>query len=307
MPSIYICICTCLRGELLKVCLDSVAQVRVEGADLSVLVVDNDPDASAQPLIEQMQSDFPLPLFYANEPKRGIPCARNRVIDEVQSRQGDFLVFIDDDEWVEPGWLQALWDLSAEHQHQVIVSGGVIAELPDETPQDIAALFNTKLPKQKRGQSLETCATNNVIVPMALIADLGLRFDESNPLAGGTDTIFFKQATNQGATILKCPEALVHELIPESRTQIRWLAKRKFRAGETEAWRKQQNGRSKTGIVASASAQVLIGSVKTLVQGAVGQKISRNKSWLKVCRSAGVVKGVFAGPTDSYQNIDSAL
>ncbi|MDF2182170.1 glycosyltransferase [Neptuniibacter sp. CAU 1671] len=304
MTKISICICTCKRGDLLKMCLESLAAIQTADTDVSVVVIDNDQQRSAEALVTSLMSQFRFPLYYVCEEKRGIPCARNRAIREVQQLGSDYLIFIDDDEWVEPDWLEKLFQLCTEMGGSVVVSGGVVSELPETTPPHIAALFNTRLQNHVRGKQVEACATNNVLVPMQLIRQHDLWFDESKPLAGGTDIIFFKEASSKGVKILKCPEALVHEIIPESRTRLGWLSKRKYRAGITEAWRKQQNGRSPITVFLSAIFQVMVLLIKSLLSVLVWNRVGRNQSWLKACRALGVAAGVLGFKVDSYRKID---
>jgi len=285
-------------------CLESLAAIQVTALEVSIVVIDNDQQRSAEALVASLAPQFPFPLYYACEEKRGIPCARNRAIRQVEDLGSDYLVFIDDDEWVEPDWLEKLFSLCTEMGGSVVVSGGVVSELPATTPAHIAALFNTRLQNHIRGKQVEACATNNVLVPMALIRQHALKFDESKPLAGGTDIIFFKEATSKGVRIVKCPEALVHEIIPESRTRLGWLSKRKYRAGITEAWRKQQNGRSAFAVFVSATFQVVVLMFKALFSVLIGNRIARNQSWLKACRAVGVAAGVLGFKVDSYRTID---
>lgn len=304
MSRINICVCTCHRGELLKVCLDSLAKIRVsDEIDLTVSIVDNDEKRSAETVVNEVKKDFPFPLFYFCESRRGIPCARNRAIDETIAMGSDYLVFIDDDEWVESEWLQMLYGFCKQNGGNVVVSGGVVAELPEGTPPEVAGLFNRRT-LGVLGQRLDTCATNNVLVPVGFIKDSGLRFDETVPLAGGTDTIFFKQLTCRGLAILRCPQALVHELIPVSRANMKWLSKRKYRVGITEASKKMMGGRSALSIVFSASFQLALESLKVLMLLMVRQKLSCNQSILKVYRCAGIVSGVVGVRVEAYRTLD---
>lgn len=304
MSRINICVCTCHRGELLKVCLDSLAKIRVsDEIDLTVSIVDNDEKRSAETVVNEVKKDFPFPLFYFCESRRGIPCARNRAIDETIAMGSDYLVFIDDDEWVESEWLQMLYGFCKQNGGNVVVSGGVVAELPEGTPPEIAGLFNRK-PPGFLGQRLETCATNNVLVPMHVLLEARVRFNDSKPLVGGTDTIFFKELTNTGVVILRCPQALVHELIPSKRATMQWLVKRKYRVGITEAVRKKMCGRSAISILLSASFQLIVEAIKILFASAANKKVLRNQSVLKVYRCAGIVAGIVGVEVDSYRVID---
>ena len=93
-------IATYRRPDMLRECLDSLAPQLTEGVEL--LVVDNDPGASAQETVE----GYGRPdIRYAHEPKPGVVQARNRA---VRDSAGAYLAFIDDDEVARPGWITAL-------------------------------------------------------------------------------------------------------------------------------------------------------------------------------------------------------
>lgn len=304
MPSLNICICTCKRETLLVQCLESVARVEVPAnVHVTVTVIDNDADRSAEPSVNALTRQFPFPLQYVCEPRRGIPLARNRALDETYRLGSDYLLFIDDDEWVRPDWLRIIYEYAVAQNGNVIVSGEVIPELPDTTPPEIRGVY--KIKNRKTGERVQSCATNNVLVPVSMIRGWGLRFDESNPLAGGTDTIFFHEAVSRGAVIHKCAEALVHEAIPASRANLKWLAKRKYRAGITEAWRKQRKGRPRAIILLASGLRVLSAAARSGLMALLGNKLARNENWLKACKSAGVFAGVFGARVESYRVIDS--
>lgn len=303
MVAINLAICTCKRVQLLRQCLESIARAKIPaGTSLIVTIIDNDAEQSALQQADEMAPGFPVPLQYFAEPRRGIPCARNRAIAQAHALNADYLVFIDDDEWVTTEWLVRLYEYGVSRGGRVVVSGAVISELPAETPAHIRAIFATR--DVFTGERLQVCATNNVLIPIHVTRDLGLRFDESDPLAGGTDTIFFAEAVARGVEIYRCAEAVVHELVPASRITLRWLAKRKYRAGITEAWRKQQKGRGRPAIFISAAIVVLIESIKSGVMALLGNASARTRFWLKACKYAGVAAGAVGKKVDSYRVID---
>lgn len=303
MKKINIAICTYKRTELLKKCLLSLLKI-AEPADteITLTIVDNDDQTTAKAVVNELADNSSFPLFYYCEQKRGIPCARNRAIEETHKLGANYLVFIDDDERAEPDWLQKLYDFSVSQGGDIIVSGHVVSELPAQTPDNIRALFNQK--NRLTGTRLTSCATNNVLIPVFVTKELGLRFDESSPLTGGTDTIFFCNAVDAGVTILKCREAIVRETVPLSRTKIKWLSKRKYRSGITAAWRKRQNGRAALSIVFSSLLQIIFEMFKCGFNTVLLRKTRRNETWLRACRSAGVLTGVLGGKVDSYKKID---
>ncbi|MCK5071251.1 MAG: glycosyltransferase [Desulfocapsa sp.] len=161
---INICICTYLRSESLLKCLHSLALIECPAnTDVVITVIDNDELGSANKIVTSLIDRFPFALFYHIEPKRGIPCARNRALDEAHKLNCEYLAFIDDDEWVETDWLIRLYGFCRKHGGDVIVSGSVVSELPAATPEHIRGLFNKK--EKLTGSQLSSCATNNVLVP----------------------------------------------------------------------------------------------------------------------------------------------
>ena len=303
MTKINLCICTYKRPGLLTDCLQSIGDIIIpSGTEVTVTVIDNDQTCSAEAFVSRLAKTFPFPLYYHCESRRGIPCARNRAVEETHRLGSDYLVFIDDDEWVEPLWLDLLYCYCQKQGGNIVVSGAVISDFPDGTPDHISYFLSRK--QKATGTLLGSCATNNVLVPIYLTKDLGLRFDETNPLAGGTDTIFFCEAVNIGVIIKKCAEALVHESVPKNRATLRWLSKRKFRGGITVAWREKKNGHSTFSIVALTGRKLLRDLFLASIMFLIGKKLKRNKRWLKVCYRLGVLSGVLGLKVDSYKNID---
>ncbi|RLU01364.1 glycosyltransferase family 2 protein [Ketobacter sp.] len=304
MSDINICVCTFQRVALLAQCLNSLTEMRLpENTTVTVTVVDNDVNGSAKSTVERLFSKFPLALHYKIEPKRGIPCARNSAIVETLRMGSDYLIFIDDDEWVERDWLVSLLDYSRSLGGGVVVHGRVISELPVGLPPEISGLFGKKA--RPTGLKLSACATDNVLIPAIVYRDLGLKFDETYPLAGGTDTKYFVEAVSRGIEIYQCAEAVVHEHIPQSRTSLRWLAKRKYRAGITDAWRKKKMGANNLRILLSSLLKIILALLKLVVCAILGRKLNRNQAWLKLSKSVGQIAGLFGRSIDSYRTVDS--
>ena len=67
---------------------------------------------------------------------------RNCAIEETHRLGSDYQVFIDDDEWVEPLWLDTLYSYCQEQGGDVVVSGNVSFDLPDKSPEHIQRIFN---------------------------------------------------------------------------------------------------------------------------------------------------------------------
>ena len=114
LPHISVCICTYKRPALLKRLLTEVARQQTDGSfTYSAVVADNDPEQSAEATVAEIRSGCSMPVKYCFQPKRGIANARNKV---VENAEGEFLAFIDDDEFPASDWLLTLFKVCREHQ-----------------------------------------------------------------------------------------------------------------------------------------------------------------------------------------------
>ena len=103
LPHISVCICTFKRPELLRELLDRLNDQRTDGLfAYCVVVADNDPEQSARPVATALSPTSRLRVTYCSEPRQNIALARNKAL---QHAEGDFIAFIDDDEYPEDDWL----------------------------------------------------------------------------------------------------------------------------------------------------------------------------------------------------------
>src|SRR5262245_18908423 len=111
-PVVAIGVCTAGRPQMLTACLSSIARQRLpercpEPWQLHLVVVDNEPEPNNQQLVEEFAASCPFPVRYVHEPRRGIPQARNAVLDAFEDRS-DWIAFTDDDCRPDPDWIAAL-------------------------------------------------------------------------------------------------------------------------------------------------------------------------------------------------------
>ncbi|GIG38658.1 glycosyltransferase family 2 protein [Cellulomonas phragmiteti] len=199
-------------------------QLPAEGAE--VLVVDNDPDGGARPLVEGVGD---ARVRYVHEPVPGIAAARNRALE---TSTADVLVFIDDDERPSPAWLASLLAVH-EREGCAAVVGPVVSEYeiePDPWIRD-GGFFERRRPST--GTVVEAAATNNLLLDMAVVRRLALRFDARYGLTGGSDTLFTRALTAAGERIVWCAEAPVVDVVPRSRLTRRWVLQKALRSGNS--------------------------------------------------------------------------
>src|SRR5262245_2616916 len=114
-------ICTAMRPQMLAHCLDAVSgQLVAAGIEVRVVVADNEAEPSNRGLVHTFASRCPFPVHYIHEPRRGIPQARNAVLDACRRLGADWIAFIDDDCWASPLWLESLLRAASQHDAHVV-------------------------------------------------------------------------------------------------------------------------------------------------------------------------------------------
>lgn len=197
--------------------------------DISVIIVDNDPEQSAEAVCSKHQSRFQWPLVYEHEPRRGIPQARNRAVHRAGDDVG-FLAFIDDDEVPEPRWLEEL--LFAQRLYAAdVVSGPVLPVFEVPVPGWMRGFFDRD--RHPTGTRLPYARTGNVLIRGSLLREHDLAFDERLALTGGEDTHLFLRIAQLGATLVWADDAIVREWVPRTRLSVLWTLRRAYRAGAT--------------------------------------------------------------------------
>lgn len=209
-----------------------------------VIVVDNNPDGSAREAVAALAAESPVPIRYVAEPRPGISHARNT---GVAAAKGRYLAFLDDDQAATPGWLEQ--HLTTLRRFAADVSFGPIHP---EFPIPAAAVAPFARRKYTREENMPSGSpmparspllgspgiSNTVIVRGRCIAD-GRPFDPAYGLAGGEDTLLFRDLLRRGRKMVWCAEAVVHETIPAERLTVRYLLRRAFNNGQVSAstWR----------------------------------------------------------------------
>lgn len=304
---IMITVCTRSRPKMLSKLLDSAISMKlVPEIDTSFLVVENDTEKKSYSLVCEKQAQSKnLKIFYSWEPRLGIPIARNHCLDFAKKMGATHIAFVDDDEWFPEDWLQNIWSYYKTTPPATVIQGPVIPVFQAGTSEHLKQFFYPK--QRKTGQQLHMCATNNVLVPFSIFSKHDLRFDETHPMAGGTDSKLFRAARAKGVDLVFCSDAHVYEEIPKERATYKWLTKRHFRVGLTIGEHTEFNTKLYIPIyIASRIRDTAWRSIKTAYYCARGNKTKQAKSWIKACRSAGELLGPVGVRVDSYNKIQGS-
>lgn len=256
------------------------------GWPAELLVVDNDPQGSARPLV-------PDGVGYVVEPEPGIAAARNRALAEAGT---DLLIFIDDDERPVDGWLKLLLDAYTEYACSIV--GPVVSEFDGEPDPWILGFFDRR--RLATGTPVTVAATNNLLLDLREVRRLGLTFDTEFGLSGGSDTVFTRQFTQLGGRMVWCDEAVVYDIVPADRATRSWVLRRSLRSGSSwsaSSRRIARNGGERLrwfGKDLGSGLARLGGGVARLAAGAVsGNQSLRAAGMRNLARGLGLTAGAF--------------
>jgi succinoglycan biosynthesis protein ExoM len=174
------------------------------------------------------------------EPTPNIALARNKVVSQTR---GDFLAFIDDDEFPAKDWLLVLFKTVKSHG----VSGALAPVLPQfevEPPRWLKRAGFYDRPRHETGfvMKFQECRTGNVLLRRSIIDGLAEVF-RSEFGTGGEDVDFFRRMMEKGHKFIWCDEAPVYEVVPAHRCDKKFLLKRALLRGEISS--RQSRGRLK--------------------------------------------------------------
>ena len=236
LPLVSICVCTFKRPQLLVGLLHSLGQQQLAGARIEVIVVDNDPAATAKAAVEQFACSHPaMAVRYDVEPRSGISYARNRT---VELAQGTLLAFVDDDEIAATDWLQSLLETLSGVQADAAF-GPVIPVFEPGSKQWAMKGGFFERPRLPQGQFIKAreARTGNALLHARWARERQpVPFSEELALSGGEDVEFFTWMESQEAKLVWSDNAIVSEVVPIERQRIAWLLERRLRASVTN-WR----------------------------------------------------------------------
>ena len=226
---VSVCICTLKRPELLHRTLASLKDQQTEGLfTYSVVVADNDAAESARQAVAAFSAAARVPVTYCAEPRQNIALARNKAIE---SATGDWIAFVDDDEFPAPDWLLNLFKTCAVYQADGVL-GPVKPYFDTEPPKWVTKGRFFERPTHATGYKLswEQSRTGNVLFRRDILSRLETPFRSEFGTAG-EDMDFFRRAMKKGFWFIWCNEAIAYEVVPASRCSRTYLLKRALLRG----------------------------------------------------------------------------
>jgi succinoglycan biosynthesis protein ExoM len=232
MEHISICICTYQRPELLRRLLHDLESQRTAGAfTFSIVVADNDARQSAAPVVADFAASSAIPIKYCVEPRQNIAHARNKV---VENADGDYLAFIDDDEFPADDWLLKLFETCRHYQVDGVL--GPVKRHFDQAPP--AWLLKSKFYDRRVNPTgavvdWHEARTGNVLLRRNVIAAGEAPFRPE--FRAGEDQDFFRRKIEQGRSFIWSADAIAYETVPPARWKPSYMLRKALLRGATAA------------------------------------------------------------------------
>lgn len=228
---ISVCICTFKRPDLLQRLLDSLRKQRTDGLfTYSIVVADNDREESAKATTVAFAANSGIETKYCMEPTPNIALARNTV---VRNARGEYLAFIDDDEFPNDDWLLVMLKVCKAHNVAGVLAP-VLPHFDTEPPAWLKRAGFYDRPRHETGfvMTWQESRTGNVLIRRQILDSIELVFTPAFG-AGGEDQDFFRRMNAAGHKFIWCDEGVAYETVPPHRWERRFLLKRALLRGKT--------------------------------------------------------------------------
>jgi succinoglycan biosynthesis protein ExoM len=225
---ITVCICTYRRPHFLRRLLAELRDQETSGFfTYSIVVVDNDALESAKDVVSEFAASSTISVSYCVEPIQNIPMARNKAVEHAS---GDFVAFIDDDEFPTKRWLLTLLDACDRFGVDGVV-GPVKRHFDERPPRWIVDGRFYERPTYPTGLVIDwrKGRTNNVLLKRRIFPPGVQPFREE--FRTGEDQDFFRRMIDMGRVFVWCNEAEVYEVVPPIRWKRTFILRRALLRG----------------------------------------------------------------------------
>jgi succinoglycan biosynthesis protein ExoM len=220
---ISIIICTYKRPVLLKKCIESVIN-QITNYKYEIIVCDNDSNETARGITENYSQ-----IQYYVQPLKGLSNARNMAVSKAS---GEFIIFIDDDEFADTNWISKMIECQKKYNADVIF-GKVNYIVPEDYPNYIKNSIYFRRNDLITGQnaSLNSGYSGNTLVRSSLFSIRNPPFLSKFNFIGGEDTDFFNFLFKNGSKMIFCNEAIIFEVQDLARKKVKWFYNRGYFGG----------------------------------------------------------------------------
>jgi len=193
----------------------------------SIVIADNDELQSGEAVILDFAAESHIEIRYCVEPRQNIALARNKA---VENTRGDFLAFIDDDEFPGKRWLLTLFKACNDYDADGVL-GPVRPYFDKDPPKWVVKGKFYERPTYRTGLVIDwrKGRTGNVLLRRRIFAPGGQAFRPS--FLTGEDQDFFRRMIEKGHSFIWCNEAVAYEVVPPIRWKRTFLLRRALLRG----------------------------------------------------------------------------
>lgn len=231
-PHITVCICTYKRPGFLTQTLGGLRDLVTEGRfSYSIVVVDNDHMQSAKGVVEEFKRSASIETLYCVESEQNIALARNHAVSK---STGEFVAFIDDDEFPQADWLLKSFTACLESKSDGVL-GRVDPYFEQPPPKWLLRGRFCSRPEHPSGTELHwsQTRTGNALIRSCVFDGVKEPFRKQFG-NGGEDDDFFKRMIGDGFVFSWCNESVVFEFVPPQRWTRSYLLKRALLRGQNQ-------------------------------------------------------------------------
>lgn len=259
MSDLAVIVPTLRRPESLARALASLAgQVGVDGRLREIVVVDNDPAASARDAVEAARAAGPWRVISVHAPEPGVATARNAGL---AATGAPLIAFLDDDEEARPDWLARLVEVHERFGADVTFSAivGAAPDAPLWLRPYLERFFSRQGP-DRSGPIARTYGCGASLMTRATALPGAAPFDTAADQTGGEDDRLFAGLARSGARFAWAAEAIVVERAPPERATLAYALRRAFAYGKgpCETAARERRAGALVGWTAVGLAQTLI-------------------------------------------------
>jgi len=213
------------RSAILAQTLQSLCELEVpRGVKSELIVVANGCTDNTEEVVRRHASQLPMSVRCVSDPVANLNHARNRCIEE---STGEILAFLDDDVWVESGWLKGLLEVYESLEAQVLAGRVTLRWIAQERPAWLGDELLHLLSLKDHGDEVIELfrSTDAVGANFSIRRPVANQLQPFRPgldrtgmlLLSGGETEYLHRALQHGFRMFYAPQAQVHHLIEPKR------------------------------------------------------------------------------------------